>query len=291
MSVANVNQRIDFHCHILPGVDDGAPSLEEALVMARLAIEDGTGTIVATPHALASRYNPSPNAVAEAFDRLSAALEENQIPLRLHRAAEVYFVPDLLARVEARPSLTVNGERKYLLTELPFVGYPTFVAEVCFDLLLHGIVPIIAHPERSQHLQQHPHLLYELVSQGVMAQVNAGSLLGYFGPEVQGAAMLFLRHRLIHVLGSDGHDSHRRPPLLGQAVLAVAQVCGEEYAHNVAAFWPSKILAGDYVQVAEPEPIKHRGSTHSPNRGPGEADPPLWRRIFFRRRTGAQPGA
>ncbi|MBE3578060.1 MAG: phosphotransferase [Limnochordales bacterium] len=259
--------------------------MEEALTMARLAAADGTGTIVATPHALHSRFRPEQEAVAEAFNRLSAALAENRIPLRLQQAAEVSFAPDLRTQLEAHPELTVNGQGRYVLTELPFVGYPTYVTEVCFDLLLHGIVPIIAHPERSQHLQQHPHLLYELVAQGVMVQVNAGSLLGQFGPEAEAAARLFVRHRMVHLLGSDAHNSQKRPPVLQEAASVVAELGGEELARNVTVLWPGDILAGIYVQVAEPIPIKYHGPIRSSGRPVG-----LWQRIKARWGANASSG-
>lgn len=283
--MTDMSLRADFHCHILPGIDDGAATVEEALAMARLAVADGTGTIVATPHVLHSRFRPGREAVAEAFRRLIAALAANEIPLRLVQAAEVCFVPDLRQQLAARPELTINGRGKYVLTELPFVGYPTYVAEVCFDLLLHGIVPIIAHPERSQHLQQHPHLLYELVMQGVIVQLNAGSLLGQFGPEAEEAAKLFVSHRLVHLLGSDAHNSSKRPPLLGEAVSLIAKLGGEEYARNVAILWPGEILAGTYVRVAEPIPIKSRGSKKIPGRSGW-----LWQRIRAGRGAACPPG-
>ncbi|HHV55092.1 MAG TPA: phosphotransferase [Firmicutes bacterium] len=272
-------RKVDFHCHLLPGVDDGPDTLEKALAMAEVAVAEAITDVVATPHALHDTYSPAEEAVIQSFRSLQEAILRRNLPLRLHLAAEVTFRPDLVEVLTGQPSLTVRGERRYVLTELPFYSYPNYVAPVCFELLLHGIVPVLAHPERNTYLQEHPYLLYELVAQGVMTQVDAESLTGRFGEPVQNAALLFLRHGLTHLLGSDGHDPERRPPRLEAALRTIEAVAGREQARLIGCEWPSHVLAGEYVAAVEPIPIDSRGRPRSVRAG--------WRRFFFPQRPRA----
>ncbi|MBE3583526.1 MAG: hypothetical protein IMX01_05370 [Limnochordaceae bacterium] len=239
--------RVDLHSHILPGVDDGAANIDQSLAMAERAVADGTAAMVATPHAGLEGKSASREAIVAAHAALQESLQQRGISLQVHLAAEVYFAPDLVAQVKRDPWLTIGGAGKYLLTELPMYSYPTYVAEICFQLLLAGVVPILAHPERNLVLQRHPRRLYELVTQGVMAQVDAESLTGRFGSAAQAAGRSFLRHGLIHFLGSDAHGVEQRPPLLAEAAAIVEEEVGAEQAWQITVAWPRQVLAGGYV--------------------------------------------
>lgn len=244
---------IDLHCHILPGVDDGPSSLDESLAMARLAVEDGIHTIVATPHTLNGVYM---NPIKEVTARVAAfqdALSENQIDLKLYPGADVHLCPDLLTRIESGDAGTINHAKKHILVELPSQTIPDGIKNEIFVLKLTGITPIISHPERNAIIQHDPVILYELLAMGALSQVTAMSLTGDFGTFVRGTAERLLRQRLVHVIASDAHSSDGRPPILSQAVNCAAEILGsDDEAKHMVTTVPAAILSGEPIDIPEP---------------------------------------
>src|SRR6185312_1248210 len=145
---------IDLHCHILPGIDDGAPDLATSLAMARLAVADGITVTACTPHILPGVYNNSGAMIGAAVARLRVALAEAEIPLRLVAGADVHVAPDLVAQLGAGSALTINGSR-YLLLEPPHHVLPPRLEDHIFHLQTAGYVPILTHPERLSWIDAH----------------------------------------------------------------------------------------------------------------------------------------
>jgi len=248
---------IDIHCHILPGVDDGAHSLKESLVMARMAFRDGIHTIVATPHTLDGIHINPVQEVASRVASLQHVLLQNRIHLRLCVGADVHLCPRILERIRTGEAATINDARKYLLLELPSQTIPSGVKDEIFNLKLNGITPIISHPERNPVIHKDVAILYELVSMGALCQVTAMSITGEFGGMVKECAELLLRHRLVHVIATDAHSSDRRPPVLSDAVEIAAEILGSyEDARHMVTDVPASILSGDVFDVPEPMRIK-----------------------------------
>src|SRR6266550_7713708 len=195
---------IDIHLHILPGVDDGPETLEEALALAKVLVEEGIHSAVATPH-----YNdqfPQRNAaeIRERVHDLQQTLDLHQIPLRLFAGHEALIKPGLIEDIQAGRLATLNGSR-YLLLELWNNSWIPETERVIFELRAFGIIPIIAHPERYRAIQQDPARLAALLQQGVLAQVMAGSLTGMQGKTARRTAETLLRKGLIHCIASDAH--------------------------------------------------------------------------------------
>ena len=140
---------IDTHCHILPGLDDGARDMETALEMARIAHRDGIRAIIATPHVNLETCLPSRETIRARTAELSEALAREGIEVAVHAGAEHALSGDLLERLRAGELMTLADRGKHLLVELPFGGYPAFVSEVFFSLQLAGVTPVLAHPERA----------------------------------------------------------------------------------------------------------------------------------------------
>lgn len=210
----------DMHVHALPGVDDGATSWDESMEMARQAAACGVTHLVLTPHYLPGVYEADVSLVrrltAEFRQRVAAA----GISLELLEGSEVFLsleVPDLLRR----GVLTTLGDMgRHLLVELPAGEYPGWAVEVLFRVRIQGVVPVLAHPERNHVLQRRPDLLGDLVRQGVLVQLEAGSLLGLHGRRVRAVAERWIRQGWAHMLGSDAHGASglRRPALLRDAL-------------------------------------------------------------------------
>jgi protein-tyrosine phosphatase len=246
---------IDLHCHILPGVDDGAKSMEESLSMARKALEDGIHTIVATPHTLNGIYINPVNEVTSRVANLQECLSKNHIKLQLYAGADVYMCPHMLERIESGDAGTIDNAGKYILLEFPSQIVPPGAKDEIFSLKLNGITPIITHPERNPAIQQDIDILYELVRMGSLSQVTAMSITGEFGGMVMQCAERLLTRRLVHVIATDAHSSDTRPPVLSQAVERAAEIIGSyEEAERMVTHVPGIILSGDMPEIPEPIP-------------------------------------
>jgi len=208
---------IDLHCHLLPAIDDGPRTMDEALAMARLHVAAGVQTVAATPH-VSWDMPTSTEAIERGLVELRAALAEQQIPLELVRGAEVDVHRASELSDDALRELTLGGGG-WLLLEAPLrQGIP--LEPIVRSLHARGHRIVIAHPERSPLLQRDLAGLRQLVRAGVVTQVTASSFSGRFGRTVQRFAEELLDAGLVHTVASDAHDSVRRPPGISAELVA-----------------------------------------------------------------------
>ena len=211
---------IDLHSHILPGIDDGADSLETSLEMARAAVEDGITALAATPHVRSDWPTP-----AEEMERLvgelRAALAEAAIPLELLTGGEIAF--EMIAELddETLRRFGLAGNPAYLLLELPHYGWPATLDHVVFDLQIRGFTIVLAHPERSLEVQGEPERLGRLIEKGVLVQITAASVDGRLGATARKTAHRLIDRGLAHMLASDAHAPWLRAIGLSHAAEAV----------------------------------------------------------------------
>jgi protein-tyrosine phosphatase len=242
---------IDLHTHIIPSVDDGVNNDEEALAFARLAVEDGIRTAVATPHCDESSWFNDRQAVLEAVTRLRDLIERAEIPLRIEPGAEVRLCPELVERVRdgRAPTLADNG--RTLLLELSLSQYPVGLEQLVFQLKLVGIEPVFAHPERIRYFQDDIERFAEAVRLGAYGQLTAGSIVGAFGSTVREFSEELLRKGLVHVLATDAHDLEERAPRLSEGRRAVAALVGEARAAAMCEDAPRALLDGRTPELPE----------------------------------------
>ena len=207
----------DCHCHILPGLDDGPSDLETAVEMVRLACAHGTATLVATPHAIAGLYPTTRDGVLTALEELRAACEAEGVAAELHPGQEIALEPDIPERLAAGELLTYADAGTAALIELPAFGVPPFCADTFFRLRLRGVLPVVAHAERTS-LVSEPAELARLIDAGARLQLNA-AVFGARG-SVRKLVLSWVRQGWVVCLGSDGHSLGRRPPILDPAVAA-----------------------------------------------------------------------
>lgn len=238
---------IDIHCHILPGLDDGAKNPAAALEMARRAGADGISTIVASPHVITGLYRNTREVILAATGQFNALLQKNEIPLTVLPGAEYQLEPDLPGRLARGELLTINDGGRYLLVELPAAFVPDYTVPVIYDLLLQGVVPVMAHPERNAGLIKNPALLYDLVTRGTLAQITAASLTGRFGATSAAVARLFLEHGCAHFIATDAHSTRDRAPVLAAAALEVARLTGQERAQSLVSGNPGRAVKGEGI--------------------------------------------
>jgi protein-tyrosine phosphatase len=225
---------IDLHSHILPGIDDGATTLEESIKMARLAVQDGIQLLAATPHHNNGRYSNESNSVKLAIDSLNKELISRDIPLRLLAGQEIRFNDLFWEEWEAGNLLTLNDSR-YMLIELPGQHVPTGIWDVIHELKLKGVIPIIAHPERNSDLANGIETLQELVEAGALSQVTSHSLNGLFGRRIRQAALEMCRRNLVHIVASDAHNPELRPFGMSEAYRFVNSKLGSAYVEHYQA--------------------------------------------------------
>lgn len=240
----------DCHTHLLPGLDDGAQSEEEARELLGLAAASGTKILFLTPHYLPGHFQAGPQEVQAAV----AAWQEtaSDLDLELVAGQEAYLDPGLPEAVRDGRVLPLGRDRSFLLVELPMDHLPSWADDTLFQLQLKGITPVLAHPERCAGVIKRPEWLEGAVSRGLLVQLNGPSLTGAHGPQVEKVAKSFLRHGLVHFLGSDAHSRHR-PPVLRPAVEAVVSLAGTEAARRIAWENPMALLSGHAIASAATE--------------------------------------
>lgn len=217
---------VDIHTHLVPGIDDGAACIEDSFQMLSQAWESGTSVLAATPHVYPGvQKDAEIEALLQARDQWVAEAEKEFPRLSLMAGAEIHCTHDLyrvLSRFGSR--LALNGG-SYVLLEFPFDMLFPGVDELLFLLQKNGWIPVIAHPERNAVIQRNPEVLSRMVSAGALAQVNTGSLAGWFGEGPRQSALRLLRRNLVHVVASDAHWPRERPADLSGA-LAVLEELG-----------------------------------------------------------------
>ncbi len=250
---ACLQKMIDLHAHILPGMDDGAPSLEASLEMARLAVESGVKAMAATPHCgLPDGDGPDAGQVRTAAARLGRALERAGIPLRLYAGMEIFGTAQTAQRLREGTLIPLAGSR-YPLIEFPFEGYARQATQILEAVLRLGMQPIVAHPERYRYAQADPQLLNEWVDMGCLLQINRGSLLGRFGPREETLAHRLVGRGFAAFVASDAHTPVVRTPWLRDVWALLCREYSEETARLLLEENPARVLGNRAMDMDEPE--------------------------------------
>jgi protein-tyrosine phosphatase len=245
---------IDLHSHILPGLDDGAVDLADALEIARAAAADGITAIAATPH-VREDYPTTADAMEGGVRHLRAALEREGIPIELLPGGEVSVEQlDRLSHDELR-RFGLGGNSNFLLIETPYWDFPPPFDEVVVRVRSFGMNPVIAHPERNPAIQADLANVVTLVDQGALIQVTAASLDGRLGSRTRASARKLVDAGLVHLVGSDAHTAGIREAGLSGA----CKVIGNE----PLARWLTESVP---AAIVRDEPLPPRPT---PTRRPG----------------------
>lgn len=261
---------IDLHSHILPGVDDGAKSIEEALAIGRMAEADGIEVMACTPHFMPGMYDNQAADIRARVAHLNEVFEREGLKLALVTGADAHVRPDFVECLKDGRILTLHDSR-YVLVEPPHNVMPQRLDELIFNITVAGFVPVLTHPERLKWIEQNYTVVEKLAQSGVWMQITSGSLTGRFGSRPKYWAERMLSEGLVSILATDAHNVKSRPPLLAESYhLACTRVGSEEAGHLVVTR-PALILENSTPESA-PQ-IKSRPAVAS--RQPG-----LWRRLF-----------
>lgn len=197
---------IDIHCHILPGVDDGAKHIGESINMAKEAVREGIHTIVATPHHKNRHWDNEKTFILDKVAELNQNLTNEGIPLTILPGQETRIYGEIIDDYLAGGKILTLAETSYLFIEFPSGHVPRYAEKVLYEIQTEGLIPIIVHPERNQEIIENPELLYKFVNGGALSQVTAGSICGYFGKKIRKFSHQLIEANLTHFVASDAHN-------------------------------------------------------------------------------------
>lgn len=239
----------DLHCHILPGLDDGAFSLDETLNMAEVAARHGTAYIVCTPH-IYPDVPYSLEAYCETYFHVSEIVKQAGLGVQLLPGQEIFFDEDYeetLELLEDEQLLTLNRS-VYPLIEFDPAIHEEDATAVIGRIMAMGMIPIVAHPERYEFVAEDTERLRRMKQAGALLQVNKGSVTGGFGREAARIAQWMLRERLVDVAASDAHSPYRRTPILSEFHEWLSETVSMDYADYLLCTNPRHILRNEKTE-------------------------------------------
>jgi protein-tyrosine phosphatase len=261
----------DIHCHIIPAIDDGVQSIEEALELIRKEVEGGTRGFVATPHVYSEQDLRDSQQIVDKTAALRETVAAEGIEVEIHQGAEVYPAWNVIKAVDDGMPITAGGHRKHILIDLPMGPLPMDFSQLLFELRARSLTPIIAHPERCASFQRTPELLKEFLDNGSVCQINAGSTRGKHGERAQEVAFFYLERHWPHFLASDAHKA-RPDPILGKVVSRLSSRLDAEYLKIISETSGRCIAHGEDLPTLPkpthvPEPKKTGWIERLRNRG------------------------
>ena len=229
----------DIHCHILPGVDDGAKNMDIALALIEKEIEAGVETIILTPHFRKEMFEPDMEDIWNAYDEL--LYETRYKNIRLYLGCEFHANMEMVETLDndLRPTL---ADSRYVLTEFAHNSTRAFMKERADSLLMSGYRPIIAHIERYRATRKDFDLIEDLIEMGCEVQVNADAIIGRDGLGAQRFCKKLMQEDMLHYVGSDTHNLRGRAPHLGECCEYLKKHMGRLYTSRIMRDNPSKIV-------------------------------------------------
>lgn len=239
---------IDMHCHILPGIDDGAKNKLETIEMLKLMKEEGVVAIIATPHYRPGMFTPDMKEIQRRFQWTRKAAYEEGIYLWL--GCECYAHEQMLEKLDEK-KYNRMGKSRYLLVEFSSLHSYNIVRQYIGIIVSAGYIPIIAHVERIPALGEHIDYIWDLKELGAKIQVNAESILGESGWKVKRSMRKLMNEDAIDYIASDSHGAKKRVPNLGKCYRYVEKKMGKEYAKQVFYENPKKIIIHNIGRIYE----------------------------------------
>lgn len=263
---------IDLHSHILPGVDDGAQSFDDAIAIAKMAVADGIKVMACTPHFMPGLYDNDAADIRFRVLRLREHFSSEGIALTLVVGGDAHIRPDFVNALQNRKILTLNDSR-FVLFEPPHVTMPQRFEELLFNIQMSGYVPILTHPERFKWIEGNYAVFRNLARSGVWMQLTAGSLTGRFGKRSQYWAKKMLAEGLVSIIATDTHNVTSRPPLLAEAMTVAQGEVGLDEARHLVVTRPLCVLDNSPLESVPPILVPYAAKTEQTS---------FWRRILGR---------
>lgn len=244
-----IRELYDIHCHLIPGVDDGAQSMEESLDALRMEYEEGIRHVIFTPHVSREDTQEACKMRGEQFHRLQEELEKSELrgQMKLYLGSELYYSDSIVELLDMEPAYRLAGSQYILVEFSPFVEYKNMYQGLR-KLITRGYVPILAHVERYRCLTKQEERMGEVEELGIYVQINAAAIIsGKLHPTNRFMRMMMKQGR-IHLLGTDSHGIHRRPPQMRKAVQWIEANCSAEIAERILHMNPYAVLHNQIIE-------------------------------------------
>lgn len=236
----------DIHCHLLPGIDDGAKSTGEMMQMVKIAYKEGIRRIIATPHYHPRRGEADAAMVREALDKARVLVGEKFPDMELYGGNEVFFRQDAKNMLKSGELLTLAGSDYVLVEFASLVDKIQFKSAINM-LQMAGYMPVIAHVERYERLQGEYSFIREMAEGGVYFQVNASSVVGESGGAAKRFIKKLMKQELIHFIGTDAHSPHRRAPLMEKCASYITRKFDKDMTDMLLCYHPSMVIKNKVI--------------------------------------------
>lgn len=246
---------IDLHCHILPGIDDGAKDIEDSIDMARAAVSEGITHILATPHYKNGHWDNEKKDILALVDELQEELDARDIPLTIFPGQEVRINGELLEDIKEEKIQFIDEGKQYVLIEFPTPSIPAYTESLFFELQKEGITPIIVHPERNHAVLKDPNALLPLIEKGALAQLTAASYTGGFGKNIQKVSKQLVEANLVHFIASDAHNVSSRSLHMKEAYRKLEKEFGKEKVSEYQQV-TKDLVNGEVIVSPTPRKVK-----------------------------------
>lgn len=234
---------IDFHSHILPGIDDGAKNLEQSIAMVNEAKKVGFTKIISTSHYMENYYECNEKNRKELLEQV----QKNVNGIELCLGNEIYITNNIIELLQNGQASSINGT-KYVLFEFPLITTrPMNDKEVIYRLVENGYIPIIAHPERYPFIQENPDYLYELEEMGALFQANYGSIIGMYGLKAKKTLKILLKNNLISFFGSDAHRPEQVYNKMPKIIKKLKKIISNEEFEEFTEINPERVLKNENI--------------------------------------------
>jgi protein-tyrosine phosphatase len=236
---------IDIHSHILPNLDDGSPNLESSIKMCRIAIENGTSSIFATPHKFHPNFNVTANDRDLAIIELQKELKKEDLNIQISSGFECRINKNTIENILNDSKNTLCGNGKHFLLEFDSTLTPPQFESFLFEAKTNGLQPILVHPERNMTMIKNIDLLKNFVYRGLQIQITAGSVIGNFGKTAREFSKNLIKHNLVHYVASDFHSINPKHYSLNKAYDIILKLSGTKVANDLFFYNPKNIQNKD----------------------------------------------
>ena len=234
---------IDFHSHILPGIDDGSRSIEQTIRMLKEAKEAGFTKIISTSHYMEGYYESDETERIELLNEV----QKNISGIELYLGNEIYITNNMIDLIQNKQASTINNS-KYVLFEFPLSAKSMNDKEVVYRLIENGFVPVIAHPERYSYVQDNPEYIEELAEMGALFQANYGSIIGMYGKKAEKTLKKLLKNDLIRFFGTDSHRIDQVYTKMPKILKKLHKVLSDEEIEEFTVINPQKVLNNEEIE-------------------------------------------
>ena len=234
---------IDFHSHILPGIDDGSRSIEQTIRMLKEAKEAGFTKIISTSHYMEGYYESDETERIELLNEV----QKNISGIELYLGNEIYITNNMIDLIQNKQASTINNS-KYVLFEFPLSAKSMNDKEVVYRLIENGFVPVIAHPERYSYVQDNPEYIEELAEMGALFQANYGSVIGMYGKKAEKTLKKLLKNDLIRFFGTDSHRIDQVYTKMPKILKKLHKVLSDEEIEEFTVINPQKVLNNEEIE-------------------------------------------